>query len=85
MSNTNQIEKDIAYCIDILDLSNNQIGEILRACEQLGNISVEYFCEEFIFGSRENSEEIDPEEVNRLHDSDYLSIAEFNNLHWRSH
>ena len=49
MSNTNQLEKDIAYCIDILDLSNNQIGEILRACEQLGNISVEYFCEEFIF------------------------------------
>ena len=82
---TEQMEKDIAYCIDNLELSNDQIGEILRACEQLGNISVEYFCEEFIFGSRENSEEIDPEEVNRLHDSDYLSIAEFNNLHWRSH
>ena len=31
---TTQIEKDIAYCIDILDLSNKQIGEILRACEQ---------------------------------------------------
>ena len=49
MSNSKQLEQDIAYCIDILDLSNNQIGEILRACEQLGNISVEYFCEEFIF------------------------------------
>ena len=68
MSNTKQLEKDIAYCIDILDLSNNQIGEILRACEQLGNISVEYFCEEFIF-------ECDTEEeVNRLHDEDYLRI-----------
>ena len=30
-------------------------------------------------------EELDPEEINRLHNSDYLSIAEFNNLHWRSH
>ena len=82
---TEQMERDIAFCIDELDLSNEQIGEILRACEQLGNISVEYFCEEFIFGSRENSEELDPEEINRLHNSDYLNIAEFNNLHWRSH
>ena len=68
MSNTKQIEKDIAYCIDILDLSNNQIGEILRACETLGNISVEYFCEEFIF-------ECDTEEeLDRLHDDNYLTI-----------
>ena len=68
MSNTNQLEKDIAYCIDILDLSNNQIGEILRACEQLGNISVEYFCEEFIFQCDTD------EEIDRLHDDDYLKI-----------
>ena len=67
MSNTKQIEKDIAYCIDILDLSNNQIGEILRACEQLGNISVEYFCEEFIFQCDTD------EELDRLHDDNYLS------------
>ncbi len=71
MSNTNtakQMEKDIAYCIDYLDLSNEQIGEILRACERLGNISVEYFCEEFIF-------ECDTEEeLNRYHDDDYLTI-----------
>ena len=68
MSNTKQLEKDIAYCIDILDLSNNQIGEILRACEQLGNISVEYFCEEFIF-------QCDTEEDHdRLHDPNYLTI-----------
>ncbi len=62
------MEKDIAYCIDYLDLSNEQIGEILRACERLGNISVEYFCEEFIF-------ECDTEEeLNRYHDDDYLTI-----------
>ena len=68
MSNTKQIEKDIAYCIDILDLSNNQIGEILRACEQLGNISVEYVCEEFIFQCDTD------EELDRLHDDNYLTI-----------
>ena len=56
---TEQMEKDIAYCIDILDLSNNQIGEILRACEQLGNISVEYFCEEFIFQCDTDEELVD--------------------------
>ena len=68
MSNTNQLEKDIAYCIDILELSNNQIGEILRACEDLGNISVEYFCEEFIFDTG------NPNDIERLHDPDYLTI-----------
>ena len=68
MSNTKQLEKDIAYCIDILDLSNNQIGEILRACEDLGNISVEYFCEEFIF------QEDDEDALNRYHDDNYLTI-----------
>ena len=68
MSNTNQLEKDIAYCIDILDLSNNQIGGILRACEQLGNISVEYFCEEFVFQSDTE------EDHDRLHDPNYLTI-----------
>ena len=68
MSNTKQLEKDIAYCIDILDLSNNQIGEIIRACEDLGNISVEYFCEEFIFQCDTD------EELDRLHDDNYLTI-----------
>ena len=65
---TEQLEKDIAFCIDELDLSNEQIGEILRACETLGNISVEYFCEEFIF-------ECDTDdELDRLHDDNYLTI-----------
>ena len=70
MSNkcTTQLEKDIAYCIDECDMNDEQIGQMLRATEELGNISVEYFCEEFIF-------ECDTEEeVNRLHDDDYLRI-----------
>jgi len=65
---TTQIEKDIAFCIDELDLTNEQIGEILRACENLGNISVEYFCEEFVFQSDTE------EDHDRLHDSNYLTI-----------
>ena len=64
---TSQLEKDIAYCIDFLELSNNQIGEMLRACEDLGMISVQYFCEEFIFMS-------EPDELERYHDSNYLQI-----------
>ena len=65
---TTQIEKDIEYCIDYLDLSDHQIGEMLRTCEQLGNITVEYFCEEFVFVD-ENGEAKD-----RWHDDDYLKI-----------
>ena len=68
MKATTQLEKDIAFCIDELDLANDQIGEILRACEKLGNISCEYFCEEFIF-------ECDTEEeLDRLHNDNYLKI-----------
>ena len=62
------MERDIAYCIDELDLTNDQIGEILRACEKLGNITVEYFCEEFIFECNTD------EEIDRLHDNNYLKI-----------
>ena len=64
----NQIKKDIEYCVDYLDLNDKQIGEMMRICEKLGNITVEYFCEEFIF-------ECDTEEeVNRLNDENYLRI-----------
>ncbi len=79
------IENDLNFCLETLGLNDTQTGEILATCENLGAIPVEYFCEEFIFGSIDNPEELDPEEINRLHNSDYLNIAEFNNLHWRSH
>ena len=49
MSQTAQLENNIAYCIDDLNLSDDQIGEILRCIERLGIQSVEYFCEEFVF------------------------------------
>ena len=65
---TEQMERDIAFCIDELDLSNEQIGEMLRACEKLGGISAEYFCDEFIF------EENDLDALDRYHDDNYLKI-----------
>ena len=74
MSNTIQLEKDIAYCIDCLDLSNEQIGEILRACEQLGNISVEYFCEEFIVAP-------DGENAMKYQREDFMDLDVFNTYH----
>ena len=63
-----KLQNDIAFCIDELDLSNEQIGELLRACENLGNISCEYFCEEFVFQSDTE------EDHDRLHDPNYLTI-----------
>ena len=68
MKATTQLEKDIAFCIDELELTNYQIGELLRATEKLGNISCEYFCEEFIFECDTD------EELDRLHDDNYLKI-----------
>jgi len=68
-------EKDIAFCIDILEMTDEQIGEMLRVCDKLGGISAEYFCDEFIF-------ECEPDEVDRIHDDEYLSIAEFNGMYW---
>lgn len=76
MKTANQIQKlqnDIAYCIDELDLSDEQIGELLRACERLGNISVEYFCEEFIF---------EADNMDELMNNEHLNIAEFNAMYW---
>ena len=66
--NKSKTQKDIAYCIDYLDLTNEQIGEMLRACESLGNISAEYFCEEFIFDTG------NPDDIDRLHDDEYLKL-----------
>ena len=65
---TTRLEKDIAFCIDELDLSNEQIGEMLRVCEKLGGISAEYFCDEFIF------EENNLDALDRYHDDNYLKI-----------
>ena len=82
MSNTVRLEKDIAFCIDELDLTNDEIGDILRACERLGNIAVEYFCEEFVFMCQDENGNEDVDVLDRVHDDDYLNIAEFNSMYW---
>ena len=67
MTKKTQLEKDIAFCIDECGMDDNQVGEMLRTCEQLGGISCEYFAEEFVFCD-------DKDAIERYHDSDYLSI-----------
>ena len=71
-----KLEKDIAFCIDEMNLEDNEIGEMLRACEKLGGIGVEYFCEEFIFVDEEGEAQM------QWHDDDHLNIAEFNAMYW---
>ena len=80
MSNTVQLEKDIAFCIDELDLTNDEIGDILRACERLGGIAVEHFCEEFVFICEDEDGNEDLDALNRVHDDDYLSLDWFNTI-----
>ena len=63
-----QLEKDIEFCIEDLGLNDNQIGEMLRCCEQLGNISCEYLSEEFVFLD-------EPEALEKLHDSSSVSYT----------
>ena len=40
MKATTQIERDIAFCIDELELTDYQIGELLRAIEIRHNSSL---------------------------------------------
>jgi len=77
-----QLEKDIAFCIDICGMEDHEIGDMLRACERLGGIAVEYFCEEFVFIPYDADGVEDQESLSRCHDDEYLNIAEFNALYW---
>ena len=76
MSNTEQLEKNIAFCIDECDMDDEEIGDMLRAIETVELGSVEYFCEEFVFVPD------DCEDVMKYHDEEYLNIAEFNGMYW---
>ena len=68
MTNTDQLIKDIAYCIDEGDMNDEQIGLFLRSSEELG-VSCQYLAEEFAFAPET------PEEFERLHlNPDYLKI-----------
>ena len=58
-NSTNQIFKDIDFLVDELGMTADQTNEILQACDELGGIGAEYFCEEFIFCPDESEEEDD--------------------------
>jgi len=73
-SSTIQIEKDIMFLQDICDMTNDQCDDIINACEDLGGISAEYFCEEFVFVCEDENGEEDVEALNRVHDDEYLTI-----------
>ena len=77
-----QLEKDIAFCIDDMDLSDEEIGEMLRCIERLGVNSVEHFCEEFVFVCYDEDGEEDVEALDRVRNDEYLNIAEFNGMYW---
>ena len=72
-----QIKKDVEYLTD-LKISKDDINEILNHCEKSGLGSAQYFCEEFVFIPDGET----PEQTARLHDVEYLDIAEFNYHHW---
>ena len=65
---SNQIFADIDFLVDTMGMDADECDEILRACEDLGGISAEYFCEEFVFITE------DPDDIPRLHDDNYLRI-----------
>ena len=60
-----QLKENIKYCIDVLQLEDNSIGEVLRASEKLG-VSCEYFVEEFLVLDNTNADY-------SIHDDEYLS------------
>lgn len=68
MTKEDQLIADIAFCVDDLELNNEQIGHFIGASEELG-VSCQYFAREFVFKTDTF------EEFERLHlDPDYLKI-----------
>ena len=68
MTQEDQLIADIAFCVDDLELNDEQIGIYLKAAEEIG-VSCRYMAEEFVFESDTQ------EEFERLHlDPEYLKI-----------
>ena len=65
--NTSRLFKDLEFCIDQNGWTDEQTAEMVGVADSL-DVSVEYFCEEFIFITE------DPDDIPRLHDDDYLKI-----------
>ena len=68
MTQAEQLEKDIAFCIDECGMNDEEIGNFLRASEEIG-VNCQYLAEEFIIQCET------PEEFQRIHlDDNYLKI-----------
>ena len=74
MNSSNQLLRDVEWLEDNLNIIGRECDEVLNACEKLGGLSAEYFCEEFIFMCEDENGEEDVEALNRVHDDDYLRI-----------
>ena len=73
-NSSNQLLRDVEWLEDNLNIIGRECDEVLNACEKLGGLSAEYFCEEFIFMCEDENGEEDVEALNRVHDDDYLRI-----------
>ena len=68
MTQAEQLEKDIAFCINECGMNDEEIGNFLRAAEEIG-VNCQYLAEEFILQCDT------PEEFQRIHlDDNYLKI-----------
>ena len=77
---SNQLFADIDFLVDELNMTADQCDEVLHACDELGGISAEYFCEEFVFICEDEDGNEDLDALNRVHDDDYLSLDWFNTV-----
>jgi len=77
-TSSNQIFADIDFLVDEMGMDADSCDDILRACDDLGGISAEYFCEEFVF----LPDDATSDDVERWHTDEYLNIAHFNALWW---
>ena len=77
-TSSNQIFADIDFLVDEMGMDADSCDDILRACDDLGGISAEYFCEEFVFIPDDST----PDDIERYHSDEYLNIAFFNPLWW---
>ena len=75
---SNQIFTDIDFLVDEMGMGADSCDEVLQACDRLGGISAEYFCEEFVFVPDDST----PDDIDRYHNDEYLNIALFNALWW---
>ena len=71
------IEKNLKFCIEECGMGDDEIGEVLKATENLRLQSVQQFFEEFVF----MVEGTVPEDNFKYHAPEYLNIAHFNAMY----